>query len=102
MDASKCISYLTIELKEEIPSEFKGKMRNWIFGCDICQEVCPWNRFAKPHNEPSFIPDNRLRSMTRKDWIEITEEVFQSIFKKSAVKRAKYDGIKRNINFVDQ
>jgi epoxyqueuosine reductase len=99
MDASKCISYLTIELKNEIPPEFKGKTRGWIFGCDICQEVCPWNRFSKPHSEPSFLPSEKLPQMTKKDWNEITEEVFQSIFKKSAVKRAGFKGLKRNIEF---
>jgi len=102
MDASKCISYLTIELKEEIPKAFEGKLRDWIFGCDICQEVCPWNRFSKPHNEPLFKPDDKLNSFNKKDWIEITEDTFQSLFKKSAVKRTKYSGLKRNINFVNK
>jgi len=99
MDASKCISYLTIELREEIPGSFKGKTENWIFGCDICQEVCPWNRFSKPHNEPSFLPNAQLRSMKRNDWIEITEEIFRALFRKSPVKRARYKGLMRNIKF---
>jgi epoxyqueuosine reductase len=100
LDASKCISYLTIELKDDIPVEFKGKMEDWIFGCDICQEVCPWNRFSKPHNEPAFDPPSALSDMSRSDWADLTEEVFQKLFKKSAVKRTKYAGLKRNIRFV--
>lgn len=99
MDASKCISYLTIELKEDIPDKFQGKMKNWIFGCDICQEVCPWNRFSKPHNEPYFKPNERLKGMSRKNWAELSEEEFQTVFKKSAVKRTKYKGLIRNIKF---
>lgn len=98
VDGSRCISYLTIELKEEIPAEFKGKMEDWVFGCDICQDVCPWNRFAKPHNEPKFQPQG-WEGFDRKDWEELTEEVFQKVFKKSAVKRAKYAGLKRNVGF---
>ncbi|MCB0663869.1 MAG: tRNA epoxyqueuosine(34) reductase QueG [Saprospiraceae bacterium] len=100
MDASKCISYLTIELKEAIPEAFKGKMENWMFGCDICQEVCPWNRFSKPHQEPAFEPDQRILDFTKEDWEEITEDVFKEIFKKSAVKRTKFSGLKRNISFL--
>ncbi len=100
LDGSKCISYLTIELKEAIPLEFKGKMEGWMFGCDICQQVCPWNRFAKPHQEPAFEPHPDLLDMTKTDWTEITEEVFRKVFKKSAVKRTKYAGLKRNIEFV--
>jgi epoxyqueuosine reductase len=98
MDASKCISYLTIELKEDIPEEFNGKLKDWIFGCDICQEVCPWNRFSGAHNEPLFQPKDKLKSMNKKDWIEMSKPDFQKLFRKSAVLRAKYDGIKRNIN----
>jgi epoxyqueuosine reductase len=100
VDGSKCISYFTIELKESIPQEVKGKFDNWIFGCDICQDVCPWNRFAKPHHEPRFEPGEELQSFSTQDWIDITEEVFQKVFKKSAVKRTKFEGLKRNINFV--
>jgi epoxyqueuosine reductase len=100
LDASKCISYLTIELKDEIPAEFKGKMEDWIFGCDICQEVCPWNRFSEPHDEPAFEPSPRLPEMSRSDWAELTEDVFRKLFRKSAVKRTKYAGLKRNIEFV--
>lgn len=100
VDGSKCISYFTIELKEEIPADVKGKFENWIFGCDICQEVCPWNRFARPHSEPAFEPHPDLANMKKEDWTEITEEVFQKMFGKSAVKRTKLEGLKRNIAFV--
>jgi epoxyqueuosine reductase len=102
MDASKCISYLTIELREEIPKEFGGKMENWAFGCDICQDVCPWNRFSKPHNEPAFFPKEGLVDMSRKEWLEITEDVFRNVFKNSAVKRAKYNGLLRNLKFLEE
>jgi epoxyqueuosine reductase len=97
LDASKCISYLTIELRDEIPAEFKGKMDQWMFGCDVCQDVCPWNRFSKRHQEPAFEPHPDLLQLTRRDWQELTEEIFGRIFKKSAVKRVKYAGLKRNI-----
>lgn len=100
VDGSKCISYFTIELKNEIPISEKGKFEDWMFGCDICQDVCPWNRFSKPHSEPLFNPNPELLSMTKKDWEEITEDVFQKIFKKSAVKRTKFSGLKRNIEFL--
>ncbi|ALJ05985.1 epoxyqueuosine reductase [Pseudalgibacter alginicilyticus] len=101
VDGSKCISYLTIELKENIPSEFKGKMDDWMFGCDVCQDVCPWNRFSKIHNEPLFNPHPELLSITKKDWEEITEATFKKVFKKSAVKRTKFEGLKRNIKFLN-
>jgi len=100
VDGSKCISYFTIELKEEIPVEQKGRFENWIFGCDICQDVCPWNRFSQPHNEPRFEPHSDLEKMKTEDWQEITEEVFQKLFKNSAVKRTKFEGLKRNIEFL--
>ena len=101
IDGSKCISYLTIELKDEIlPSEFKGKMENWAFGCDICQDVCPWNRFSKPNNEPRFNPHENLLKMNKSDWEDLTQEVFQELFRKSAVRRTKFDGLKRNIDFT--
>jgi len=100
VDGSKCISYFTIELKDDLPEAFRGKFEDWIFGCDICQDVCPWNRFSKAHSEPLFNPHPELLSMSKKDWEEITEEVFQEIFRKSAVKRTKYSGLKRNIDFV--
>jgi len=100
MDGSKCISYLTIELKEAIPKEFKGKMDGWMFGCDICQQVCPWNRFATPHAEPAFEPHPDLLTMKKQDWEEITEEVFREVFRKSPVKRTKFEGLKRNLDFL--
>lgn len=100
LDASKCISYLTIELKAAIPNEFAGKLENWMFGCDICQEVCPWNRFSKRHDEPEFEPHPDLLAMSRLDWEEITEAVFQKIFSGSAVKRAKFSGLRRNLEFL--
>lgn len=100
VDGSKCISYFTIELKNEIPASVKGQFDDWIFGCDICQDVCPWNRFSKPHREPLFEAQPELLSMTKGDWEEITEEVFKKVFQKSAVKRAKFKGLKRNIAFV--
>jgi epoxyqueuosine reductase len=98
VDGSKCISYLTIELKNEIiPNEYKNKLKNWIFGCDICQDVCPWNRFSKIHNEPDFLPNEHLLNMKSDDWLELTEEIFNDLFRKSAVKRTKFSGLKRNI-----
>jgi epoxyqueuosine reductase len=102
VNASKCISYLTIELKEEIPATFKDKMENWMFGCDICQDVCPWNRFSSPHTEPRFKANENLLDMKKEDWLDITEDVFKTIFKNSAVKRTKFKGLTRNINFLKQ
>ncbi|MCP9745847.1 tRNA epoxyqueuosine(34) reductase QueG [Lacihabitans sp. CS3-21] len=98
VDGSKCISYLTIELKENIPTEFKDRMENWAFGCDICQDVCPWNSFAKPHNTVEFLPNEDLKKL--KNWEEITQEVFSKTFKNSAIKRTKYEGLMRNIDFL--
>jgi epoxyqueuosine reductase len=100
VDGSKCISYFTIELKEEIPDEVKGKFENWIFGCDICQDVCPWNRFSQPHQEARFQPHPDLEKMNLQEWKEISNDVFEKLFKKSAVKRPKLEGLKRNISFV--
>jgi epoxyqueuosine reductase len=102
VDGSKCIAYFTIELKDQIPATVQGKFENWIFGCDICQDVCPWNRFAKPHQTPEFEPSDELMQMRKSDWEEITEEVFKELFRKSAVKRSKLQGLKRNISFVAQ
>jgi epoxyqueuosine reductase len=101
MDGSKCISYLTIELKSSIPEEFKGKMNNWMFGCDICQQVCPWNRFSTPHSETSFLPSNELLTIKKDEWLAISEPVFDMLFKGSAVKRTKFEGLKRNIEFLN-
>ncbi|KAF2340095.1 tRNA epoxyqueuosine(34) reductase QueG [Flavobacterium tistrianum] len=100
VDGSKCISYYTIELKENLPEEMKGKFDEWMFGCDTCQDVCPWNRFSKPHSEPLFNPNPDLLSFTKKDWLEITEETFRTVFKNSPIKRTKFDGLKRNIKFL--
>lgn len=102
VDGSKCISYFTIELKENIPQEMKGKFEDWIFGCDVCQDVCPWNRFSTPHKEPLFNPNPEILSYTKKDWEDITNDVFKSVFKNSPLKRAKLEGLKRNIDFVSK
>lgn len=102
VNGSKCISYFTIELKEAIPQEVKGKFEDWIFGCDICQDVCPWNRFSKPHNEPLFNTKPELLNFTKKDWNEITQETFRQVFKNSAVNRTKLEGLLRNISFVQE
>lgn len=101
IDGSKCISYFTIELKDEIlPSEVKGKFNDWIFGCDICQDICPWNRFSKPTDELLFSPNPKLLNYSKKEWTELSSEIFNEIFKKSAVKRTKFEGLKRNIKFL--
>lgn len=102
VDGSKCISYFTIELKDALPEPYRGKFENWMFGCDICQEVCPWNRFATTHAEPAFEPHPDLLEMTQSDWIDLSEEVFQTVFKRSAVKRTKFSGLKRNIAFLQE
>jgi len=102
VDGSKCISYFTIELKDQLPNSMKGQFDDWMFGCDICQDVCPWNKFSKPHNEPLFNPHPELLEMTKKDWYEITEDVFKKVFQKSAVKRTKFSGLKRNIEFLNE
>ena len=100
VDGSKCISYFTIELKNEIPSSVKGQFEDWIFGCDVCQDVCPWNRFSKAHQEPLFDPNPDLLSISKNEWEEITESVFGKLFKNSPVKRTKFLGLQRNINFL--
>ena len=102
VDGSRCISYYTIELKESIPESVRGNFENSIFGCDICQDVCPWNRHSRPHREPTFKPHPDLGKMEKRDWEEMTEEVFRELFKKSAVKRTKFAGLKRNIRFIAQ
>jgi epoxyqueuosine reductase len=99
VDGSKCISYFTIELKDNLPQEMKGKFDDWMFGCDVCQDVCPWNRFSKPHNEPLFQTTPEILSYSKSDWEEITKDTFQKVFKNSALKRTKYEGLLRNINF---
>ncbi|WP_396162621.1 tRNA epoxyqueuosine(34) reductase QueG [Flavobacterium sp.] len=100
VDGSKCISYFTIELKDNLPQEMKGKFDDWMFGCDVCQDVCPWNRFSKPHNEPLFQANSDILNFSKSDWEEITMDTFQKVFKNSAVKRTKYEGLLRNINFL--
>ena len=100
MDASKCISYLTIELKDQIPEEFTGKMNDWIFGCDICQDVCPWNRFSKPNQEPQFVPNSELFNFNKQSWEEMTVETFHVLFQKSPLTRTKFNGLKKNISFA--
>lgn len=103
VDGSKCISYFTIELRDEIiPKEFNGKFENWMFGCDICQDVCPWNRFSKPHQTPQFMPSPELMAYSKKDWEEITEDVFKELFRHSPVQRTQYKGLKRNIKFLSE
>lgn len=102
INGSKCISYLTIELKDEIPSAFEDKLEDWMFGCDICQDVCPWNRFSLPHSQPRFSPNHHLQNADKIEWEEITQELFSEIFRKSAVKRAKLAGLKRNIDFINR
>ena len=102
IDGSKCISYFTIELKDMlIPDEMKGKFDNRMFGCDICQDVCPWNRFSKQNNEIGFTPMHEILNFSKNDWEEMTEESFKIIFKKSPLKRSKFEGIKRNLKFLD-
>lgn len=100
VDGSKCISYFTIELRDNIPQEMKGKFNDWAFGCDVCQDVCPWNRFSKPHNEPLFYPNQEILSFSKKDWEEITKETFNKVFKNSPVKRTKLEGLQRNVSFL--
>ncbi len=102
LDANKCISYLTIEHRSEIPEHFKDKMHNWIFGCDICQEVCPWNREVAVHHEPDFDPPDKLKKMSKKQWQDLTEEEFDQLFRDSAIQRAGFEGLKRNIRYLSE
>ena len=101
VDGSRCISYFTIELKDAlIPDDMKNKFANWMFGCDVCQDVCPWNRFSTPHQEPQFAPLPQILNFTTADWEEMTEEAFKQTFKNSPLKRAKFEGVRRNLNFL--
>jgi len=100
VNGSKCISYFTIELQNQIPTEMKGKFDDWMYGCDVCQDVCPWNRFSKPHTEPLFEPRANLLELTKADWNALNKETFNKVFKKSAVKRIKFEGLVKNIQFI--
>lgn len=102
VDGSKCISYFTIELKDNLPQEMKGKFDDWMFGCDVCQDVCPWNRFSKPHSEPLLKASPEILKFSKSDWDEITHDTFQQVFKNSALKRSKFEGVLRNINFLKE
>lgn len=102
VDGSKCISYFTIELKDNLPQELKGQIDDWMFGCDVCQDVCPWNRFSKPHTEDRFNPNSEILNFSKKDWNEISEDTFRKVFQKSAIKRTKFEGLKRNIIFIKE
>lgn len=102
IDGSKCISYATIELKNEIPDHFRNKMEDWVFGCDICQDVCPWNRFAKPHHQKKFGPNEMLINMNKNDWQELSQDLFSEMFRKSPIKRTKFAGLQRNIEYLLQ
>jgi epoxyqueuosine reductase len=102
IDSNKCISYLTIELQENIPAHFKGSMEGWVFGCDICQDVCPWNRFATPNNTPDFAANQKIKEFETEDWQELTEEIFKDVFKKSAVKRAGFIKLRKSLDFVKE
>jgi epoxyqueuosine reductase len=102
IDGSKCISYATIELKNEIPDYFKDKMDDWMFGCDVCQDVCPWNRFSAPNKQSKFQPNEALKNFKKGEWKELTQELFSEVFRKSPVKRTKFAGLKRNIEFLNQ
>ena len=100
IDARKCISYQTIELKGELDNDLKGKFENRVFCCDICQDVCPWNLKSKPHHESDFEPSEKLLQLKRNDWMEMEKPLFNELFRKSAVKRTGFDGLKRNLNFI--
>ncbi len=99
LDASKCISYLTIELRDAIPEQFNGTSNGWVFGCDICQDVCPWNRFSKTHNEPRFLINELMMNKTDNDWSEMSEEVFKELYHHSPIKRTRLEGMKRNVRW---
>jgi epoxyqueuosine reductase len=103
IDGSKCISYFTIELKDALIDEtMKGKFQNWMFGCDICQDVCPWNRFSKPSSETGFTPVPEILNLTTQQWEEMSEATFQLVFKNSPLKRTKYKGVQRNLKFIQR
>ena len=101
IDASKCISYFTIELKDQFPNDLKKDFNDWIFGCDICQDVCPWNKFSIPNKEPLLNPKNEINQYSKKDWLELTDEVFKAVFKETPLERTKFKGLKRNIQYAN-
>ena len=101
IDASKCISYFTIELKDQFPNDLKKDFNDWIFGCDICQDVCPWNKFSIPNKEPLLNPKNEINQYSKKDWLELTDEVFKVVFKETPLERTKFKGLKRNIQYAN-
>ena len=102
IDASKCISYFTIELKEQFPNDLKKDFNDWIFGCDICQDVCPWNKFSRPNEEPLLNPLKEINQYSKKDWLELTDEVFKVVFKETPLERTKFKGLKRNIQYANE
>ena len=102
IDASKCISYFTIELKEQFPNDLKKDFNDWIFGCDICQDVCPWNKFSRSNEEPLLNPLKEINQYSKKDWLELTDEVFKVVFKGSPIERTKFNGLKRNIQYANE
>ena len=102
IDASKCISYFTIELKDQFPNDLKKDFNDWIFGCDICQDVCPWNKFSIPNKEPLLNPKNEINQYSKKDWLELTDEVFKVVFKETPLERTKFKGLKRNIQYANE
>ena len=102
IDASKCISYFTIELKEQFPNDLKKDFNDWIFGCDICQDVCPWNKFSIPNKEPLLNPKNEINQYSKKDWLELTDEVFKVVFKETSLERTRFKGLKRNIQYANE
>ena len=102
VDGSRCISYFTIELRDALPEPMAGQFDDWMFGCDLCQEVCPWNRHARPHSESAFAPKPELLRMTRREWVDLKEETFNALFKKSPVQRTGFVGLKRNIDFLER
>jgi epoxyqueuosine reductase len=102
VDGSKCISYFTIELKDEIPADYQDKTNGWAFGCDVCQQVCPWNRFSKPHREPALIPNSEMMKMDKQGWLNLSEDDYDRIFNQSPVKRTKWNRLKQNLLIINE
>jgi epoxyqueuosine reductase len=101
IDSNRCISYLTIEYKKELPQEYQSKMDGWAYGCDICQDVCPWNRFSEPHTEPDFEIRDHIKSKDWSDWEEISHELWDKMMQGSPIRRTGYEGFRRNIKFAN-